>query len=82
MSDILYTMLRQPVVAQLPLGAQPREVLQLIAHAAICGSAQAAPLDFLTAGETPASPLPAITSDCSILSPPTRIALPHGSCVC
>src|SRR5882724_1398260 len=32
--------------------------------------------------ETPPPPRPAITSDCSILSPPTQIASPHGSCVC
>src|SRR5512132_2084106 len=51
MSYTLYTILRQQVVAQLPLGAKPRDVLQLIAHAAICGSAQAAQLDLVTAGE-------------------------------
>jgi hypothetical protein len=39
------------VVGQLPPGAQAQDVLQLIAHAAICGSAQAAQLDLITSGE-------------------------------
>jgi hypothetical protein len=53
MPDPLYRRLRQQIVAQLPLGAQPRDVLQLIAHAAICGGAQGAPLDLITAGGEP-----------------------------
>jgi hypothetical protein len=53
MPDPFYRMLRQQVVAQLPRGAQARDVLQLIAHAAICGSAQAAQLDLITAGGEP-----------------------------
>jgi hypothetical protein len=51
MPDPLYMKLRQQVVTQLPPGAQAREALQLITHAAICGSAQAAQLDLVTAGE-------------------------------
>jgi hypothetical protein len=50
MPDPVYRRLRQQVVPQLPRGVQARDALQLIAHAAICGGAQGAPLDFLTAG--------------------------------
>jgi hypothetical protein len=50
MPETVYRILRQQVVARLPPGGDPAAVLQVIAHAAICGSAQAAQLDLVTAG--------------------------------
>jgi hypothetical protein len=45
MSDTVYRVLCQRVVTQLPREAKARDVLQLIAHAAICGGAGDAPRD-------------------------------------
>jgi hypothetical protein len=45
MSDLVYTVLRQRVLRQLPPAAQAQDVLQLIAHAAICGGVGHAPRD-------------------------------------
>jgi hypothetical protein len=45
MPDTRYRILRQQVVAQLPPSANRETVLQVIAHAAICGGTQGAPRD-------------------------------------